>query len=267
MSKGQFVLQKFGTYTRFWCLIGALSIIFCSNCQPASSNKFNEFPNKILWAWERAENLEFIDTKIFGVAFLAQTLGLTGDEVINFPRRQSLKIPPNTKLIAVTRIETAKQTGKKAELSDRQREEIIRYILKTTELKDVSAIQLDFDATLSERDFYRKLLIDLRQKLPRDFPVSVTALASACIDDNWIRYLPVDEVVPMIFRMGADEKSVKSFLAGGNDFSLPACRTSYGIAVDEPVKANFPGSRRVYFFNVQAWSPKDVEELKLPEIN
>lgn len=224
-------------------------------------------PPKILWAWERPENLEFLDAHEFGVAFLAQTLELQGGETIINPRRQPLKVNPAVKLIAVTRIETGKRTGEKADLSDSQIGKIVEAILKTTAMKNISAVQIDFDAAASERDFYRRLLENLRQKLPNGFPLSITTLASFCLDDDWIRDLPVDEFVPMIFRLGADEKIVKNFLAGGNDFPNSRCRTSYGIAADEPIKANLPEPRRVYFFNVRSWTKNDVDSLTLPSVD
>ena len=248
------------TAKKLFVLFCVCSWLISSGCQNSRQN-FTQFPQKILWAWERPENLEFINAKQFGVAFLAQTIELTGDEIIINPRRQPLKVSPETKIIAVTRIETSKRTENRATLSEKQQSEVVQNILKTLELKNVSAIQIDFDATVSERQFYRKLLNDLRQKLPTDFPISITSLASFCIDDNWIKDLPVDEIVPMIFRLGADEKTVKNYLANGNDFKTPICQTSYGIAVDEPVKVNFQTPRRIYFFNVRSWNQKDVEAL------
>jgi hypothetical protein len=90
----------------------------------------------------------------------------------------------------------------------------------------------------------------------------MTALASFCVGDAWIEDLPVDEAVPMIFRMGADDRSIKAFLAQGNDFNEPLCRQSYGIAVDEPVETKFDRSRRQYIFNVRAWTQQDVLALQ-----
>ena len=223
-------------------------------------NRIDEsnFPRTILWAWEREEDLEFLDPQQFAVAFLAQTLVMKGDEVTLEPRRQPLKVRPETKLIAVTRIESQKITGVPVALSQSQRERLVNLVLKTRELKNVAAIQIDFDATTSEREFYRSLLHDLRAKLPDNVPLSMTALASFCVNDRWVRDLPVDEAIPMVFRMGTDNKAIKSFLANGNDFSEPICRRSYGIAVDEPVTTTFAGSRRRYIFNVRAWTEADV---------
>ena len=231
----------------------------CKKTRIESRNRVDEnsFPQTILWVWERPEDLEFLDPRQFAVAFLAQTLVLQSDEVMFKPRRQPLKVHPSAKLIAVTRIESKKTTGVPTALSQSQREKLVDLVLKTRELKNVSAIQIDYDAATSEREFYRSLLHDLRQRLPDNIPLSMTALASFCVGDRWLNDLPVDEAIPMIFRMGADDRTIKSFLSRGNDFKESICRRSYGIAVDEPVDINFR-SRRQYIFNVRAWTQQDV---------
>ncbi|MEK7724051.1 MAG: hypothetical protein AAB336_06875, partial [Acidobacteriota bacterium] len=160
------ILAKFA-----FCLL----LIGSFSCQKFQSNKT---PQIILWAWERPENLEFIDSNKFAVAFLAQTIELIGNEVKLIPRRQILKVLPETKLIAVTRIEIPKKSSYQVALSDLQRQEILRLLLATLELKNVSEIQLDFDVTVSERQFYRQLLQELRPKLPSNIGLTMTALAS-----------------------------------------------------------------------------------------
>ncbi len=244
-------------------LATSLSGLSCDKSKVASRNRLDEngFPQRIVWAWERPEDLEFLDSREFAVAFLAQTLTLKGDDVVFKPRRQPLKVAPETRLIAVTRIESQKTTGTRTALDEVQRAEVVDLVLKTLELKNVSAVQIDYDAATSEREFYRTLLQELRKRLPDDVPLSMTALASFCVGDRWLQDLPVDEAVPMIFRMGADDRTIKSFLARGNDFHEPLCRHSYGTAVDEPVETKFDRSRRQYVFNVRAWTEKDVLAL------
>ena len=44
--------------------------------------------------------------------------------------------------------------------------------------------------------------VRVRRRLPRDLPLSMTALASWCAGDTWIEALPVDEAVPMLSRWG-----------------------------------------------------------------
>jgi hypothetical protein len=227
-----------------------------------ATTKLDDFPPVILWAWERPEDLRFLDNRKFGVAFLAQTLQINGDKLIFVPRRQPLKVLPATRLIAVTRIETTKlQT---AALSDAQGDKVIKRVLQTLSLKNVAAVQIDFDAKFSERIFYRRLLNSLRTRLPESIPLSITALASFCIGDGWIKDLPVDEAVPMIFRMGEDARQVKQFLQAGNDFPVPLCRQSYGMATDEPVSFNFAKPRRMYVFNGRSkdWTQQDTENLR-----
>ena len=238
-------------------------IYFLSSCSPAQSkaSKIDGFPKRILWAWERPENLEFLDNNKYGVAFLAQTLDLKESGFDILPRRQPLKVLPDTKLIAVTRIESPR-TGN-PNLSDEQVKNITTAIEKTLELKNVSAIQIDFDAKVSEREFYKKLLLILKERLPKETPLSITALASFCIGDKWLEGLPVDEVVPMIFRMGTDDKKIKDFLANGGDFSGQVCKDSYGISIDEPLTKMPDTSRRIYIFNPHSWTPDDVHSLKL----
>lgn len=245
----------------------ALSLVLLLFAFPtisAATTGLDDFPPIILWAWERPEDLRFLDNRRFGVAFLAQTLQLKGDELIFAPRRQPLKVSPETRLIAVTHIETIKSKLQAAALSDLQSDKLIRLVLQTLKLKNVAAIQIDFDAKLSERTFYRHFLDTLRARLPKSMPLSITALASFCIGDGWIRDLPVDEAVPMVFRMGEDTRRVKQFLEDGNDFPVPLCRHSYGIATDGPLQFNLAKPRRTYVFkgHSKGWNLKDTENLQ-----
>ena len=232
----------------------------CNNTSFENRNRVDEnhFPQTILWAWERPEDLEFLDPRQFAVAFLAQTLVLKDNEVEFKPRRQPLKVRPEIKLIAVTRIESEKTVA----LSPAQREKLVNLVLRTLDLKNVSALQIDFDATTSQREFYRSLLHELRQQLPDNIPLSMTALASFCVGDRWLQDLPVDEAIPMIYRMGHDDQNIKWFLERGKDFKEPICRRSYGIALDEPLAMTFDHSRRQYIFNVRAWTEADVLPFK-----
>ena len=107
-------------------LFPALALMILSGCKPKAParNRLDEkhFPSMILWAWERPEELEFLDTRRYAVAFLAQTLTLKGDDVGFAPRHQLLRVSPTTELIAVTRIESQKTTGQRAALTPAQRD-------------------------------------------------------------------------------------------------------------------------------------------------
>jgi hypothetical protein len=244
--------------------IFVLSAMFfaCQSKNQVNEKLNSEMPQKILWAWERPEDLRFLDVQKFGVAFLAQTLLLQQDGVVFRPRRQLLELPPDIYLIAVTRIETSKENSKRSTLSAEQRNKIVNLVKKTLELPNVKAIQIDFDVVVSERTFYRELIKDLRQNLPENTPLTMTSLASWCIGDSWFNDFSVDEAVPMAFVMGADDKSVRDFLAKDNDWREPLCRGSYGISIDEPLNINFKPNRRIYYFKSKAWEKADLEKIK-----
>jgi hypothetical protein len=76
--------------------IGNLHAPFARGIAPHATDKLARI---MLWAWERPERLEFIDIEQTGVAFLARTLYLRGDEVVVRPRLQTLKTPPRTNLV------------------------------------------------------------------------------------------------------------------------------------------------------------------------
>ena len=227
----------------------------------SSSSRLSQLPATILWAWERPERLEFIDPEKVGVAFLAETIYLRGDRVISRPRLQPLTLPPGTRVIAVARIETENSAyySTRPALSHAQITETASAISELASMPNVVMVQVDFDATRSERAFYRELLTQLRSQLPPSTPLSITALASWCDGDNWLDGLPVDEAVPMLFRMGIERKQFLSGLAAGEVFTSRLCRSSAGVSTDEPLK-QLTSVQRLYVFNPNVWSPDDFSK-------
>ena len=219
-------------------------------------------PTKILWAWERPEDLRFLDPKEYGVAFLAQTIFLDKDGVSPKPRRQPLEVPPGTYMIAVTRIETNKNGMKHAAFDAAMATKVASIVKKTLDLPDVKGVQIDFDAVSSERAFYRSMMTELKKQLPPDTPLTMTSLASWCTGDAWFNDFPVDEAVPMAFQMGADEEKIKTYLRNGNDWSEPLCRGSYGISVDDRLKIELKPNRKTYYFKNGSWNKADTERLR-----
>ena len=220
-----------------------------------NGSRMQGYPRLFLWAWERPEDLDFIDPQRVGVAFLSRTIYLQGDKVIERPRMQPLKVAPATTLIAVVRIEAVRDN--RPTLSASQRAETVAALTRAARAPKVSALQIDFDALESEREFYKSLLLELRPRLPQGMPLSITALASWCIYDNWLDGLPVDEAVPMLFRMGVDEGHIKSYLKEGGEFRSPLCRLSSGLSTDEPLKLASPPAR-TYIFHTKSWTKDSV---------
>jgi hypothetical protein len=163
---------------------------------------------------------------------------------------QPLSIPSGTTVIPVARIEI--DSEKPPELSGEQAKETATEISKLAFVANASMVQVDFDATTSQRQFYRALLIELRKRMPPATKLSITALGSWCQGDDWLVDLPIDEAVPMLFRMGLDRNAVLSRLAGGG-FKATRCGSSAGISTDELVN-NLPPVSRLYVFNPNGWN-------------
>lgn len=209
-------------------------------------------PPVMLWAWERPEDLSSIDPATTGVAFLARTIRLGDGSFTVTPRFQPLSVPNGTYLVAVVRVETAARRPNDPALVLPDVAKLAAAIAAAGR-PGVVAVQVDFDATRSQRAFYRALLAELRASLPPATGLQMTALASWALGDAWLDGLPVDEAVPMLFRMGADDRVVRRHFANGGDFVAPLARASFGLAVDEPRPA-VPAGRRVYLFNPRPWS-------------
>ncbi len=213
-------------------------------------------PAMMLWAWERSEDFRFLKPGEAGVAFLARTVALGPRSVQVRSRRNPLVTTPGTALVAVVRLELHH-----AKLEGRQVVQVAAAIHDLWALPGIQGLQIDFDATRSQRPFYRELLRRLRASQPRGLSLSMTALGSWCLGDPWIRDLPVDEAVPMLFRMGPESNAVRQALARQGDFTVPLARTSVGFSLDEaflPV----PRGRRIYIFNPQSWTERDFRTVK-----
>lgn len=239
-------------------LVSALALfLFAATSHSTASGRasvhaaFHDWPRTMVWAWERPEELAFLDAREAGVAFLANTVELRGKGASVRPRMQPLRVSPQARLIAVVRVE-----ARGAALTAEQRKSAVDAVVDASRLPRVGAVQIDFDATASQREFYRAIVRDLRARLPQT-PISITALASWCMDDDWMAGLPIDEAVPMLFRMGRDGRSIRARLRAGDDFREPLCRSSAGVSTDEPLPA-VPAGRRVYWFAPHPWTHAEL---------
>jgi len=223
-----------------------------------ASSRMSQLPPLILWAWERPEQLDFVDSQKVGVAFLAKTIYLRTEQTVSRPRLQPLALPAGAVVVAVARIESDRHEP--PTLSSVQIKDTANEIAELGSLPDVVMVQVDFDASSSERAFYRELLTKVRAKLPPSTLLSITALASWCKGDNWLDDLPVDEAVPMLFRMGVERRQFLSQLGAGERFSSQRCQNSAGVSTDEPL-AELPRVERLYVFKPGVWLPEDVNHL------
>jgi Protein of unknown function (DUF3142) len=240
-------------------------------------------PGVMLWAWERPDDLRAVAPANAGVAYLAGTIFIreeadeetttsTAVSVAYRPRLQTLQTAQSAALLPVIRIETVQAFGgdKGRALASDQVQRAVEILARSASANTSAppSIQIDFDATESERDSYVALLVALRKRLGPDAHISITALASWCSGDAWLEDLPagtIDEAVPMLFRMGPDTPHIGDSLAAGDEFAVPACRTSLGISDDELLSRSIlAGSltsaqsawarKRIYIFHHGTWN-------------
>lgn len=231
------------------------SLGFRADTLPHPQSRIAALPRITLWAWERREDLHTIDTQQIAIAYLERTLTV-GEFVESQPRRNPVVIPKSAARIAVVRIETRPD----AVLNDQNRNALIDNLLLVASETGIAALQVDFDATRSERQFYRDTLVELRRRMPAELPLSITALASWCSYDDWLRGLPIDEAVPMMFRMEPDRGRAPANLS---EFKIrePLCRNAYGISTTESWPAGL-AYKRIYVFPDHGWhidSPVEIE--------
>jgi hypothetical protein len=212
-------------------------------------------PLTMLWAWEVPEDFTTLDPSKTGVAFLSREV-LLDDSLHVRPRMQPLHLASNTWLMAVVRIETSSTFKSTAETIAAT----AAAIAEVSQQPNVRAVQVDFDATASQRDFYAAVLRQLRRDLPPQMPLSITALVSWCGDYSWLHSLPVDEGVPMFFRMGGPAATRATRPRDTNVITEPLCSTSVGIATDEVFPAIHSG-QRVYVFRPGAWTAEDLARI------
>ena len=214
-----------------------------------------KLPRVTLWVWERREDLHTVDPKQYAIAYLDQTL--TIDLTVHRqPRRNPINFPSGAKRIPVVRIEASRY----AMFDDAARKEAADAILLSAAEPGIVALQVDFDATLSQRQFYRALLADLRLRMPIRLPLSITALTSWCSWDTWIRDLPIDDAVPMFFRMEPDRRRAPSNLS---DFRIrePLCQASAGVSTTEPWPSSLD-HKRIYVFPDKGWGGESFAEIE-----
>ena len=246
----------------------------------ASRSTIRALPHTMLWAWERPEDLNFIDPRESGVSFLAETINIDIENVNDIerlnsraagdlrfrvtPRRQPLRVPAGTSLMAVARIEMRSvRSDLVATLKTADAVAVAGAIARIAEVRGVIGIQIDFDATVSQRVFYAAILRELRQRIPKEMPISITALGSWCFGDAWLDALPIDEAVPMLFRMGVDDRNIRLRLVRGDDFSSAVCRMSEGVSTDEvapDISGAAKSGRRIYWFHPRSWTAAAFHE-------
>ena len=225
-------------------------------CEPSRV----ELPARMLWAWERPEHLGFLaGQRDVGVVPLVGTVHVDGTQVRGVPRLQPIELPPDVMLLPLVRVEIGVSP---APLDEAQATAVARQIVRLARHVRADALQLELESRRSERPFHRRVVAEVRRLVgPRAF-LSMTALGSWCAGDAWLDDLPVDEIVPMLYRLGADGPALRARVAA-RDLPAAACRHAVGLTSDEPPVAPPPDGwhRRIYAFHPRAWSAQAYTEL------
>jgi len=225
-------------------------------------------PHIIAWAWERDEDLSYLNPSQASVAYFAGNVFVRGSLVSFRPRTQTLKLPDDIDTMPVFRIETIRNGAQVPELRAATLvAKTIAGAIEKTSTRDwkksgpLSMVQIDFDALADERFFYRQLLNELRKELPQSTKISITALASWLLSDRWLEQDSADEAVAMLFSIGPERQSVLTRLrkqALSNGVNIPIC---IGISAGEKDtnRAIFKTeiqkkTKRLYLFSSRPWT-------------
>lgn len=230
-----------------------LALAALGSCSPAGP----EPSTLILWAWERPEDLRFAAGQA-EVAVQTGFIEISGNRLFARGRRHPLFVDaaPTT---AVVHLQIAPE--RKLAWSPRLRRQVSATVLHYATRIPARRVQVDFEVRASERPALLDVLRDVRRGLPRNTRLSMTALASWCDTETWLDQAPVDEIVPMLFRMQRGDEPIRRRLADGRDFRHPRCRTALGISTDTPL-VRAPAGRRVYVFDPRSWSEADFGKVR-----
>ena len=212
-------------------------------------------PPIVLWAWEEPEDLRSADPQSIGVAFLAERL-FVGKDVTAVPRHQRILVPDSIWAEAVVRVEADNNFRD----SEANRLATADDVLRVARLPGIRGVEVDFDATPPQRSFYTEVLRKVRRALPPAERLEITALVSWCSQpQGWLRTLPVDNAVPMYFRLGDH--------VGFWTVREPLCANAVGISTDEPeiqvsaLASTSPDHRTIYLFSPRPWTVDQLAGL------
>ena len=216
-----------------------------------------KLPAAMLWAWERPEDLRWLPPNV-GVAYVASTILLRGEDALVHPRAWPLLLARGTATVPVLHVDASWRTP--PALSERQTARITQELLRLARRSSHQVVQLDFEVRRSQRTFLANTIAAIRSQLAPDIALSVTALASWCLDDYWMQDSHADEIVPMAFRMGAEQHALRQRLLQQHGFTRARCGTAIGLSTDEPMMA--VNAARHYFFSPRPWTAASWQALR-----
>ncbi len=232
----------------------AIVFLLLAGCAQQPAQRPSVKPKLVLFAWDRAEDLTFLEPGEAEVVAWMSTLKLRGDGITFHPRRLPLRLPSHLEAQPIVRLESE---GFALPAYDQVIPRLAESSVVDSRRGRVPLL-LDFDARESERDWYRGLLRELAKDSAR--PVGITALASWCLTTPF--FAPerptLLTVIPMLYDMGPRQNALYTRLYRQKDLT-PACRGTIGLATDQ-IPAWRPPAQTIYLFHHQRWTREAFDE-------
>lgn len=207
-----------------------------------------------LYAWERPEDFSFLekDSNVT-VVFYVGGISITDNGLKITKRGNVLNIPDGIDSFPFIRIDNFSKIA----ALESSRNAISNFIVSVCSGHE--KCQLDFEAKVSEYEFYQKLLVTVAKDMPKT-KISITGLASWCSRSAWFDQGPISAVVPMLYRLGPSSRAIKG---GSMIMANRLCEDSVALSMDE-LDINFKKYVRgkdVYIFNPNSWTSSDYEKV------
>jgi hypothetical protein len=211
----------------------------------------------VAWIWPDSNGPQSTGGRPYReAAVLVESLVLRASGVEHGGRQQPLAVPVGVRLVPVVHVEAAADAP--ADLTPAQCGAVLAAVRRHAGMAAAGAglLQLDFEAPPRQREAYRALVAAAREALPANVRLSVTVLAHWCTQGDWLDRLSADEVVPMLYHLGAHADDWRRRFEQGDAGLAHRCRgPALGFATqDPPPPALLARATRPYWFDEAAWS-------------
>ncbi|MBK6742596.1 MAG: hypothetical protein IPG66_06285 [Hydrogenophilales bacterium] len=234
-------------------IICAAGLLIALPVQEAALNQ-----RLVLWAWERHEDLSFLGRGEAAIAPVVVTVTLAGTTATTTWRRERMQFASGAEILPVIHVEAFDRLRSPV-LNTEQKIVLTDTIIEVASRYPARVVQLDFEARPSQRAFYKAVLNDVRQR-DTHIRLSLTALASWCVGDRWLQDLTVEEIVPMLFRMGRDGTRIRDGYQRTGSLPAKECNDSVGLATDEWMPTSV-SARRIYLFSPRPWTRESFDAI------
>lgn len=188
-------------------------------------------------------------------AVLMESFVLRANGLERGGRQAPLPLPAGVRVLPVIHIEAAPDAP--SAFTARQHETLLKAVIRQAGAAARSSgwVQIDFEAPLRQRSAYQSWVRSVREALPKQVKLSVTALAHWCTQGDWLDQLPVDEVVPMLYRLGEDSTRWRERFVRDDPALARRCRSgSLGFATNDPPPFSLLArTPRAYWFDESRW--------------